>query len=954
MNAVVREVSQKEPDRQIWWLFLDADEFHHGPFGMTLSVYLSTLDERFRVVGTRFFNHYPTTAPHYVSGRHPFDFQPLCEEVSYPMCSEGHRKHPLIRFDKDGAVIAASKGFHLVHCSDALYEPDQPCFLHHFPFRTEETTRRRLELLWRKPACACPRADQTPETAHMLARFRSLDAVYSQRWSEVVNFLALDPISLGLPQATAALTLMPWSEAVGREHLPTLRWYSPSAASHYDGIQVLGYGDECSYRKGFAFLEGHGAIEDWSFRFTHAKQFAAKGSDTDIDGSSPYADKIVDLSTSNTDCLFMRHVLEHTADWRRILCNAVQCFQNRMVLVISTPFGKTTRQLAMSSKLTAFEAPDISFRKEDITDAFAGLRYTEESVGSKTQYGVEHIFYLEKAAPPLLRITRTSRRAITSLSRLAMIMFRGLLKAGSEKRDLFVLFDRTYYLANNADVRDWRWPLLWHYLLFGVEEKRDPHPLFDSAFYLASYPDVARSGLNPLLHYILYGAGEGRLPNQYSTSSPSARCVRRNALVDHILRHAAEPPQYLSGGRRRIGEPVEANVSGPRRTSLSVSAVVLTKNGGLRLRDCLRSIVESHFADELVVCIDAETIDNSYAVAVPFTTRIHYVQTNGSLESALPQMVALCSGDYVLRVDDDECIRGLWDRETVESLACLNDVSHFLLATRWLIPPGDVFITDEPWFPDLHVRLFRRDSRLITYPEQIHSPMLVRGLGIVLWDRWIDHLCLVSNSRMERERKCEYYRQLRPDKHLSQFYLYEEQEVKSLMADDEGFRSALRQNTLWNTPLAFSRSYSLGEDVDFRQGGNSEAFTLNGWSRPEQWGTWTEGYVAALYLLFQKPVEGSLELFSRLRAFVSNSHPILRAQVEYGGQVIEEWSFQTGEFVERSIIIPVKHHGNRTTRKLVFRLVNPISPRTLEMSDDSRLLGLGFVTLRLQQRRMPE
>jgi len=155
--------------------------------------------------------------------------------------------------------------------------------------------------------------------------------------------------------------------------------------------------------------------------------------------------------------------------------------------------------------------------------------------------------------------------------------------------------------------------------------------------------------------------------------------------------------------------------------------VVLTKNGGRRLRECLRSIVESHFADELVVCIDTETTDDVYATAVPFTARIHYVQTKGSLELMLPYIVSLCSGEYVLRVDDDECIRGLWDRETVESHACLNDVSHFLLGTRWLIPPGDMFITDEPWFPDFHVRLFRRDDRLIIYPEQIHEPLLIRG-----------------------------------------------------------------------------------------------------------------------------------------------------------------------------------------------------------------------------------
>ena len=69
MNEVVAEVSLAEGDQHIWWLYLDADEFPHGPWGMTLREYLATLDERFRVVGTRFFNHYPSGTPHYEPGR---------------------------------------------------------------------------------------------------------------------------------------------------------------------------------------------------------------------------------------------------------------------------------------------------------------------------------------------------------------------------------------------------------------------------------------------------------------------------------------------------------------------------------------------------------------------------------------------------------------------------------------------------------------------------------------------------------------------------------------------------------------------------------------------------------------------------------------------------------------------------------------------------------------------
>ena len=64
------------------------------------------------------------------------------------MCDAGHRKHPLQRYDRGAASIECGPGFHGVGCAEALYEPAQPVFLHHFPFREEGSTRRRLALLW--------------------------------------------------------------------------------------------------------------------------------------------------------------------------------------------------------------------------------------------------------------------------------------------------------------------------------------------------------------------------------------------------------------------------------------------------------------------------------------------------------------------------------------------------------------------------------------------------------------------------------------------------------------------------------------------------------------------------------------------------------------------------------------------------------------------------------------
>lgn len=164
---------------------------------------------------------------------------------------------------------------------------------------------------------------------------------------------------------------------------------------NYQHVDQFAYGDETSYRKGMAFLDGHGAIEDWGCGTAWAKRFATQSSYIGIDASkSRFADRVADLRTytSDADCIFMRHVLEHTEDWKTILTNAVGSFRRRMALVIFTPFGDETRQIAMWSGI-----PDISFREEDLTECFRHLRFSEELLLTGTQYGMERIYFIEKA-----------------------------------------------------------------------------------------------------------------------------------------------------------------------------------------------------------------------------------------------------------------------------------------------------------------------------------------------------------------------------------------------------------------------------------------------------------------------------------------------------------------------------------------------------------------------------
>ncbi|MBW9140046.1 hypothetical protein JNB70_25380, partial [Rhizobium pusense] len=85
------------------------------------------------------------------------------------------------------------------------------------------------------------------------------------------------------------------------------------------------------------------------------------------------------------------------------------------------------------------------------------------------------------------------------------------------------MFDGSFYLANNPDVREAGIDPLRHYLVHGWREKRDPSPTFSTARYLSENPDVEQAQLNPLVHYLRFGRREGRvLPVSEAVTSPDA------------------------------------------------------------------------------------------------------------------------------------------------------------------------------------------------------------------------------------------------------------------------------------------------------------------------------------------------------------------------------------------------------------------------------------------------
>ncbi|MGH9118460.1 MAG: glycosyltransferase family 2 protein [Acidimicrobiales bacterium] len=227
LNEIVAEASEADGREHVWWLWLDADEFVHGPGGATVSELLAGLDHRYRIVGTRYFNHFPDRQPGSLPGFHPVDLQPLAQEKDGNLCRLGHRKHHLQRWDRGGPPITSGLGFHSARAAVTLIEPTLSTFTHHFPYREEEVTRTRFDVLCGRDESGRSRVDvydgQIRQNAgtisDMSKRRRTLDHVYAGRWSDVEN-LRRRGEKLGVEPR-------PWTELVDARDAELARWYGP-------------------------------------------------------------------------------------------------------------------------------------------------------------------------------------------------------------------------------------------------------------------------------------------------------------------------------------------------------------------------------------------------------------------------------------------------------------------------------------------------------------------------------------------------------------------------------------------------------------------------------------------------------------------------------------------------------------------------------------------------------
>jgi hypothetical protein len=144
-------------------------------------------------------------------------------------------------------------------------------------------------------------------------------------------------------------------------------------------------------------------------------------------------------------------------------------------------------------------------------------------------------------------------------------------------------------------------------------------------------------------------------------------------------------------------------------------------------------------------------------------------------------------------------------------------------------------------------------------------------------------------------------------------------------------------------------SYSIGERISFAEGGNGDKYTGLGWSSGGAW-TWTDRPSAVVTLKLADIPDRDLALSIEGFAFLTDKHPVQEIDVLVNRHPVGTLHYAFPSSIDtRVITIPQTFiHDKRRLLTFEFKIKNPKSPADLGINGDTRALGLGVVSLRLE------
>ena len=125
-----------------------------------------------------------------------------------------------------------------------------------------------------------------------------------------------------------------------------------------------------------------------------------------------------------------------------------------------------------------------------------------------------------------------------------------------------------------------------------------------------------------------------------------------------------------------------------------------------------------------------------------------------------------------------------------------------------------------------------------------------------------------------------------------------------------------------------------------------------GWGAAEPWGVWTVGRRAELRSILIPPSAANSDfiLSADVRAFVAGDGKEQAVALSVNGQKIANWTFSTADW-RRTVTtrIPSSVLRGHPEVSISFSVASPVSPASLGLSADSRLLGIGLEQLTIKE-----
>ncbi|MBR0778028.1 glycosyltransferase [Bradyrhizobium diazoefficiens] len=139
------------------------------------------------------------------------------------------------------------------------------------------------------------------------------------------------------------------------------------------------------------------------------------------------------------------------------------------------------------------------------------------------------------------------------------------------------------------------------------------------------------------------------------------------------------------------------------------------------------------------------------------------------------------------------------------------------------------------------------------------------------------------------------------------------------------------------------------QELRFARDAAGAAALLEGWSEPEEWGTWSIARNCRLRFEVRPIPARPVEIVLSCRAFVSEGHPDLHAVCRIGDGAPQEMVFSLKTFagLRRLRLDPTAIAADGTLA-ISFTLRDPRSPADMALSSDVRPLGIGIERIWLE------